>query len=126
MPSAAAITVTDGTTPKTFSPNDVGRTSAGYQDLTVTDLQSRGELILDRPSNESTASIRRRQVRLVLKFPYTDSKGVVTIKPITFTGSVVSPVEATPAQRAQVRKYAAAALANADIVAAFDNPEWVW
>lgn len=124
MPNAANIVLNDGTADVTFSPDLVTGTHVQYQNLAEGTLAKRGLFHFDRPSSGSDV---RRAFRI--NYPVvvgTDSNGNEIVKQITFKGEMVSPKEASVAQRSKCLALAQDAAGDAGVIAIFSNPEWVW
>lgn len=123
MPSAAALTINDGTANVVFSPDSVTATHVQYQNLAQPSLALRELFHYDRPA---TSKEVRRSMRVNCPYEITLSDGTKVIKTVTYKVEEISPPDVTSAQRLRARTLAANGLINAASVALFDNPEWVW
>lgn len=119
MPQFQPITLGD----KVFTPDQISSVTASAQDLT-SGLASRDRLVFDRNVGEGgNGKPYRRVVRVQL---HKDVGTEDNPKVISLTGTftVVFPADATSAHRGEIMDQMSAALANTDIRASVQNPEW--
>lgn len=123
MPSAANMTINDGTANVVFSPDSVTSTHVQYQNLAVGTLALREMVHYDRPANSKDV---RRTFRVNTPVEVTLADGTKVVKMVTVKVEEISPSDVPAAARTRCRVLAANGLIHADTVKVFDNPEWVW
>lgn len=124
MPNASPITLNDGTSDVTFSPDVVSSTHVRFQDLSEGRIDLRKLVHFDRPTG--TGAIRR-SVRINTPLPRSDGNGNA-LPPLMASVKVefVAPTASTLVEREAIVKLVADSLSKAAVTGIFTSPEWVW
>lgn len=124
MPNTAPITINDGTSDITFSPDSASSTHVVLQNQAVSVIAERELLHFDRSAQEGTQV--RRSIRLNMPYVETDANGAEATKFISVKMEMVAPKTSSVTNRVRAKTIAEGAFASSQADAVFTVPEWFW